>query len=605
MTLFAAGALAWLGLGLAFWLLHLLRPPLPRIVVPALLPWQWSVPSPRRRLARWLLRHLPLILQLLAMALLATALAAPIVSRFISLAPVTVTIAQPGLDPTPLRDALSELTGQEHVLLLTSQQPKIAYRGPDPEALLATLARADVTAAGGDLTAVLGAAGGLIAGRQPASVVILADGAGAIEFGADERWRALAPTLPNTLTITTLTARPASDGSLAVLYRLSGPPGTNYDLRLEPRPAPSPEAAAAGAATLPGPAARPGGRGQIPPSGKLTGTERIASAGDEIWLWALGSDGEVIASAVVAGRPTTPNSSVLVDAEFGEPWRRAAQAAGFAVTESPAEEFDIAVYLGRVPDRLPAAGIVLVDPPPVAGLTDRAESAFSIPIADPAARLLGDLPLGALAPQAVDALLVPAGAAAEAHGLGGAILWRGRLAGRQVVALAVDPALHLAGQAEFPLLAARLLAEVDPNSPLAPGTILRPGQATFLRTSPSADSLVVYGDSGQQLLATAVSIARVAAPSALASGDTTPAVAWIPPSAGRFLIIQSSGGEVVDATYVYADPIGPAPPPTWSTEQLQLAAGPTILALWPHLAVLALALLLFEWFWFHRRRGAA
>ena len=559
--------------------------------MPSLYPWHRTPVRGRRRLRDWLRRHLALLLQLLTLFLLALALANPSIRLPVGGGGMVVTVAQPGLNPAPLKAALDGLARQRHALVVAQPHPTLAVEGGDPEAVLAALAEVPASHGGGDLSAALDLAAGLMTGPD-ARGLILADGAESLP--ADPRWGVLSPALPDRFRIGPLLAERGADGD-SVLYHLAGPPGAEFELLLESGPA--------GPAAGPGPDARIVRSGRLPESGRLDGVLSGLAGGSRLTLWLSGPDGAGLVSAVI-GPPDPARGRVLVEAPDPGPYERAARAAGHPVVGGPDEEFDIAVYVGRLPERLPAAGILLIDPPEEPGFLRRAAASFDLAVADPASRLLAGVPATALAPGAVRALIPPPGAHSHADSSSGSWLWRGRLANRELAVLALDPAPGLSGQAAFPLLLRDLLAEIDPLRPLGESEVVRAGVATAVRPHPRAEALSITDPRGQVVLSPDADPARPIGPDEVGQQITELGVAWRPQSTGLHWIRQTIAGGTVLRSPVWVQAVEPAFAPSGLPAPLDGGATRRVLDLWPILAGLAVAVLLAEWAWFNRRRGA-
>ncbi|MCY3695406.1 MAG: BatA domain-containing protein [Chloroflexi bacterium] len=588
----AAGALGWLALGLVLYLLHRLRPPLPLIEVPSLHPWRRPPRQGRRRLRDWLRRHLALLLQLLALALLALALASPSVRLPGGGGGIVVTVAQPGLDPAPLAAALEGLEHRRHALVLAQPHPRLALVDGDPEAVLTSLARVPGSHGGGDLSAALDLASGLMAGQDDARGLLLAAGTG--EISAGPRWSVLAPAVPDGYRVGPLLSVGGRSGE-SLLYHLYGRPGSEFELLAETGPN--------GSADGPGERARIVRSGRMPPSGRLDGLLEDLPADAQIRLWLGGPDsGDHVSAAI--GPADQIRGKVLVVGPDPVAYERAARAAGHQVASGPEDEYDIAVYVGEVPEQLPAVGIVLVDPPAGTGILERAEATFDLALADPTGSLLSGVPATALAPGAVRALLAPAAARSHAASGSGSWLWQARVAGREMAVLALNPAAGLSGQAAFPLLVRDLLALVDPMNPLLGSLPARAGVAALLRPHPRADALSILDPEGQVVLATDLSRAEPLAPDSVDPQLAGRGVAWRPQRTGLHWIRQAAEGSTILQTAVWVQAVGPAVAPGAIPEPLGGGTASRVFELWPLLATLAVAALIGEWAWFSRRRGA-
>jgi hypothetical protein len=537
-------------------------------------------------------RHLALLLQLLALALLALALASPRVNLPGGGGGVVVTVAQPGLDPAPLAAALADLGHRPHALVLAQPHPRLVLTEGDPEAVLAALARIPGSHGGGDLSAALDLAAGLMAGQSNARGLLLA--AGAEDLAVDSRWNVLAPAVPDGFRVGPLHSIGGRSGG-SLLYFLQGRPGSEFELLAE--------FGSIGSADGPGEQARLVRSGRFPESGRLDGLLEALPSDAQVRLWLGGPESGGHVSAVIG--PTDQNrGKVLVTAPDAGAYERAARAAGHPIVAGPEADFDIAVYVGELPEQLPAAGIVLVDPPEGSGILERAGAAFDIALPDQTGSLLAGVPATALAPGAVSALVAPPAARSHADSGSGSWLWQARLANREVAVLALDPARGLSGQAEFPLLVRDLLAQVDPLRPLPESKPARAGVATLLRPHPRADALSVLGPGGGLVFSAELTRAEPIAPDSVDPQGIGPQVTWRPQQAGLHWIRQTLDEGTVLQTPVWVQAVGAAVVPSNMPEPLGGATTNRVVDIWPLLGALAVLALLCEWAWFSRRRGA-
>ncbi len=604
MTLLAAGALAWLLLALLFWVLHRLRPPLPQIVVPSLRPYLMPDPGGQRGFWEWLRRHLSLILQLICLAALALALARPHLIVGPDTRQLVVSVVQPGLDPTPLADALAAWPNARHALVLAQPQPRIQLDDASPAKVLETLAEIPPATGGGDLAAALTAAAGLMSAHQNSHGLVLARAGDQLVQTPEQHWQVLSPAVLLLPQIDQLNSRLAGDGRAYVFYEVAGPPGADYEILLESQPWP----------TVPYPIGQPPpartgatvnsiAAGQFPESVVVRGIVAAGSPADQQRLWLHSPLLSEPAQAVIGPLAELSRGRVYIDAATPEPWRRAARAAGHTLADGPEDDFEIALYVGRLPERLPAASVVLIDPPEVANLLERGELANDLALANPANRLLSDLPLAAMGAP-FRPLRAPPGTQSAAQISTGSLLWQGRLADREIVAMAIDPATALAGQSAFPTLVQRLLAQVDPLVLLQPGVIARVAAPGTLRPDPEADRLVVVDPNGTITLTHQLDPARSLAPDAIELRSAGQRLSWAPQRIGLHWLIQSSDGQQISRTPIWVQNGGPGYLSGSGGGTLALASQGQAAAAWPWLAFLALAGLVAEWTWFHRRRAA-
>ena len=558
-------------------------------------PWRATAPQGRQRFRDWLRRHAALLLQLLALALLALALAAPSIRLPAGGGELVVTVAQPGLDPAPLAAALAGMGDRPHSLVLAQPQPRLEVNGQDSDAVLAALAAVPDSHGGGDLAAALNLAAGLMAGQPRATGLILASGAAALPD--DRRWTVL-PAAPDRFRLGPLVPAAGVD-STRLLYHLQGPPDSEFELLLE----------TSDWATAPAPAGSPGAdarlvrAGRLPADGQLRGHLAGLPANAQLRLWLGRAGGDEYATAAV-GPPNPARGRVYVAANDPGPYRQAALAAGHAVADGPDEDFDIAIYVGQLPEELPAAAVILIDPPHGPGLLQRDEPSFDLALADRGDSLLADIPTAALASGEVRALQAPPTARSHANSGSGSWLWQDRLGGREIAVLAFDPASGLSGQAAFPLLVRDLLALVDPQRPLPGENNPSAGAAVALRPHPRARSLTITDPTGAIVLESAIGPVESVRPDAPDPPQSGEGIYWRPRQVGLHWIEQQIDTTTLFRTPVWVQAAGPGEAPGAWAIPLGDDAVTRMLRLWPLLAGLGVVALLAEWTWFSRRRGA-
>jgi hypothetical protein len=279
-------------------------------------------------------------------------------------------------------------------------------------------------------------------------------------------------------------------------------------------------------------------------------------------------------------------------------------AAGFSTTAVDPAAYvdengaDLVLFVGFVPETLPAASAIFIAPPndnphfP----SDPTGAGVGAPVAA-RTELTAAVDLGYLQTRRIAALPVPDWAVADLFVGDRAGMFHGVREGRSTVVLGFDPELlGLDQRAAFPILIQNAVAWANPTVAVRAGGALRPGQTVEIRPHPAATRVAIEGSDGE-------TFAELAVPF---PGTLPPLVA-----AGQYRVRQYAGERLVAEEVFGASPafeltaIG-APrtaPPALPAVTAELDAGN--FAAWPWFAALALALMAAEWAWFHRSRAAS
>lgn len=603
-------AFAWAGLTLAVLAFFLLRPRRHRVVVASLLVWQRTIQARADDTwLAWLRRHALLLLQLLAVIGFTLALARPERQATKELGPpvalvmdVSASMAIADSDGTPriqqARDEaaafVSALGDDRRVSLITA--------GAVPRTLVAqTTDRATVTrslggiepeASYGRLDAALDmarsladpAAGGIVAlftdnglagGPQPAfpgvrTVVVGEPAPNVALVSFQVRRRLDVPDLVQGV----VAARNEGSTATAADVVVTAGPGTTLVRSIE---------------------LAPGERGV------LVFDDLPAAAGYEAEVRAP-DDGLPTDDLAFAALNEPSRLSVVVVGD--EPWPivRAlqavpavtAQAVGADAFDAGTSAADLYVFQGFAPESLPSVSTVLVQPPEIPALgLDAPATNDAPPLSLPGSPLLRSVDVGDLLSGADVSYSPPPWALVDLSVGGRALLAHGVVDGRRTAVIGFDVAGPGISQAPwFPVFWSNVVRWADPFAPLPEGVQLEPGRPARLITHPRADRITVttpFGDTTE-----------FAAP--------TPAVLEVG-APGAYTVRQFLGQQLLAQTSIDFAPILAA-----TTGRVGVPSGRVATAesssrvqqqveIWPWVAGLALALLLAEWWVFHRVRG--
>ena len=272
-----------------------------------------------------------------------------------------------------------------------------------------------------------------------------------------------------------------------------------------------------------------------------------------------------------------------------------AQAVGVDSFDQAASPADIYVFQGFVPEILPPASAVLVQPPATLGLgIDSPLTGNTLPLALPDSPLLRSVDVGDVLSGADVTYAPPPWALVDLSVGDRALLAHGVFEGQRLAVIGFDVAGDRVSQAPwFPLFWSNLVRWADPFSPLPEGARLEPGRPSRLLPHPRADRISITTPAGDttEFAARAPAILDVRSPGAYTVRQFV----------GPELMAQSSI-DYVPSLSTRAASVGlPAAPDV--TDQSAASIKKQI-EIWPWLAGLTLAFLLVEWWVFHRVRGA-
>lgn len=271
-----------------------------------------------------------------------------------------------------------------------------------------------------------------------------------------------------------------------------------------------------------------------------------------------------------------------------------AQAVAVDSFDQESSSADFYVFQGFAPDLLPSASAVFVQPPAVPALgLDAPTTAETRPLAVANSPLLKSVDVGDLVSGSDVTYAPPAWAQVDLSVGDRALLAHGVVNGRRTAVIGFDVASPGNSQAPwFPVFWSNVVRWADPFAPLPDGARLEPGRPVRLIPHPQAERIAVTDPAG------------------ITNEFTVPQPAVLGVEApGAYTVRQFVGQELAAQTSIDFTP--GLETRTWRGGSL---AGPSATVdsaqriqyqfeLWPWVAGLALALLLVEWWVFHRVRG--
>jgi Ca-activated chloride channel family protein len=616
-------------------LLHMRRARTQALPITTLRFWEEAQRHRRQRLAlRRPPRSLLLLLQLLIAALIVLALVRPalpvpglpgstpprqliiVLDRSAAMRATDVAPSRFGAAQERARALIRAASADEAVALLTLGDESQTFRAADAAGRAGLLASLDGLAAGGgraDLNGALPTLRALLLPERENRVVLLSGGIFANEpdraalaaLPATLRWEAIGSAVDNLAITTLVTRRSAQDATRNELFARVA----NY---------------ATSAVTA---------RSEIEADGATVDTRQLSIAAnstvDIVWQLpantrgarlrvtpnggradALPADNE----AFVVTRDVTQRRILLVSDNPGDLGRALAAQSGVTLTTvaardySDAQPYDLTVFDRFVPTVLPRGGVLLINPGPSGGLLSSVGTAQSPEIVrvDRESAILAGVDLSGLTFGATTIFRLPSWATEVVGGQQGPLILAGNLDGREVAALAFDPAASsLTKRLAFPILIGNLVERLQTHRvptavSLGAGVSLEPvaGTTSLQLRDPSGSTheLVLHGSGG-------------GAPTAYVIADQPGLYALIERDASGATLLQESfavnGGDpvasnlraVVAALPAGAGGLAPAlvvPDPGPGTATTTVA--PRRLGeLWPVLLGLALAILVVEW----------
>ena len=610
MTWAAPLAFAWTGLAVAVLAFFLLRPRRQRIVVASLLVWRRTIHARADDTwLAWLRRHALLLLQLLAIAVFALALARPERPATVELGPpvavvmdVSASMAITDASGTPriarARDEASafvdSLGDDRRVSLITA--------GAVPRTLVAQSSdRAEVT------RLLSGIEPEVSPGRLEAALNMARSLANPAAGGIVALFTDQAP-LPD--------ANPAYAGVQAVVV---GEPAPNVALasfqvrrRLDRPDAVQGVVAARNEGTSDAAAevlltvgrGSPTSRAVSLPAGAheiLVFDDLPVAAGYQAEIRAP-DDGLSADNLAFASLDEPSRLSIVVVGN--EPWPivRALQAVPAVTAQAMAVDAydhessfaDFYVFQGFAPELLPAASAVFVRPPAVPALElDAPTNAQTRPLAVANSPLLNSIDVGDLVSGSDVTYMPPDWAQVDLSVGDRALLAHGVVNGRRTAVVGFDMAGPGVSQAPwYPVFWSNVVRWADPFTPLPEGAQLEPGRPARLVAHPRADRLTVTNPGGDTTDFT------VPQPAVL--NVTVPGAYTVRQFVGQELVAQTSINFAPGLATRSGQAVAPAVPVA-ADDSAQVIQDQ--IELWPWVAALALTLLIVEWWVFHRVRG--
>ncbi|MCY3896499.1 MAG: VWA domain-containing protein [Chloroflexi bacterium] len=603
-------AFAWAGLTVAVLAFFLLRPRRQRVVVASLLIWRRTIHARAEDTwLAWLRRHAVLLLQLLAVVVFALALARPerlamveLGSPMALVVDVSASMAIADRDGTPriqrARDeaaALVNAVGDDRrisVITAGAVPRTLVAQTTDRAAVSRSLDGIEPEASNGRIDAALDmarsladpAAGGIVAlftdkastgGSQPAfagvRTVFVGEPVPNVALVAFQVRRRLdAPDVVQGVVAARNEGSTAATAAIAVtagrgttLSRsLDLPAGARQILVFDELPV------------------APGYQAEIraPDDGLPTDNLAFASLAEPSAL-----------SVVVVGNEPWP----IVRALQAVP-AVTAQAISVDAFDQDASPADLYVFQDFAPETLPPASSVLVQPPAMPALELDAPITGDVrPLALADSPLLRSVDVGDLRSGADVTYAPPPWALVDLSVGDRALLAHGVVDGRRIAVVGFDVAGPSVSQAPwFPVFWSNVVRWADPFAPLPEGVELEPGRPARLIRHPRADRITVSSPAGDT---TEFSTLQPAVLDVQAPGAYT-----VRQFVGQELVAQTSidfAPEMAAPTGRVGVPVGSVSRPE-STPRVQQQTD-----VWPWVAVLALALLVAEWWIFHRVRG--
>ncbi len=255
---------------------------------------------------------------------------------------------------------------------------------------------------------------------------------------------------------------------------------------------------------------------------------------------------------------------------------------------------DFYVFQGFAPELLPSASAVFVQPPAVPSLgLDAPTRADTHPLAVANSPLLRSIDVGDLVSGSDVTYAPPAWAQVDLSVGERALLAHGVVDGRRTAVIGFDLAGAGVSQAPwFPVFWSNVVRWADPFAPLPDGAHLEPGRPVRLIPHPQSDRIAVTDPANNTI--------EYTMPQPAVLNVTVPGAYTVRQFVGQELVAQTSIDYVPGITGrlglggVPAGPSATADPVQRIQHQVEL---------WPWVAGLALALLLVEWWVFHRVRG--
>jgi hypothetical protein len=609
MTWEAPLALGWLALLGLVGLFYLLRPQRQRILVASLLLWKRTLQREEKQTwLDWLKRHLLLILQLLAVAALVLALASPQCAWSRSVGPPVAVVVDASLSMqiadvgrSRLEAAkdqaiafIRSLSGGARISVLSAggTTKLLTMNSTDRFETEAAIGGVQQTAAEGSIPATLDIALSLAPRAAGGMVALFSDGA--FELPAGPAYHQVTAFI-----VAGETANIAVE-DFAVRRQLDAS-GSVQGLVTVRNDGSSPAVVAVRVEATGVGVAHAQVRADAESRASLLFDDLGVAHGYSATL-GNGSDGLDLDNVAFAELTQPRELRVLVVGVESAHIVRALQASPgvLAAAGAPADfdnesAYDVYVFQEWLPEVLPDASIVLVRPPddgPL-GLVALGPVESTLRVSRDSALMAHVDSLGITLAQA-KRYKIPAQLEVDLDVGGGAVLAHGVAFGRRLVVVGLDVVSPVAAASPwFPVFWNNVVHWADPFNPLPDDGPMSPDRPELLVPHPQADEFEVIhpGGSSQEFSLT-----------------TRPVLE--PRETGTYVVRQYRGDDLLaQSTIVVAPP--PREPNTGAAIEMSGATKPTgghvvdvpeSTDVWPLFAALALAVLIFEWWWFHRAR---
>ncbi|MBN1311035.1 MAG: BatA and WFA domain-containing protein [Anaerolineae bacterium] len=607
--------LALAALAVPIIILYMLRLRRREVPISSIMLWR-RLMQDREANAPWqkLRRNLLLILQLLILAALVIALARPFIpipsvaagsvallidaSASMNAADMTGGATRFDAARSQARALIGDLASDEVMTIITVGPTPNVISPPsgDQTVLRAALNRAEPTQAPADWEAALALAGASIAGREQASVVIISDGGLPTNLPAlpvPVRYIKVGRRSSN-LAISALATRPLDDRpQLFAAVTNTGTEDADIILSLEV------DSELLSAERLSVPAGETANRTIT----DLPSSTRLIRASLSAPVEGGGSDYLPVDDVAYAVYTPPVSGQVLIVTESNLFLQQVFSAFptlnAFRATpgELPQERFDLVVLDGWLPEELPETNLLIINPPNSTDLFAVGEkftdTRFVRQVDDP---ILAFVDFEPVAVREATPVQTPGWAKALVDAEGGPLLLVGTVAGRRVAILTFDlHASDLPLRIDFPILVANLLEWYSPSQPFDAPDGLRPGQPIAIRAQADTSGYrITLPDSAVQTFP----VSEVP----LSFSATT--------QLGIYQVELVSGTQVETSAAFAVNLFSPAE--SHITPADSITVGQTAISgkeerdeygqreLWPWLAAAALAVLVVEWWVYHR-----
>ncbi len=610
MSWLSPEAFGWTALAGLLIVLYLLRPRRERVTVSSLFLWRRRAGDEyASTLWQRLKRRLLLLLQLLALLALVIALARPAWPGSEKALPDLVMVidgsgrmALPSGDGTGMeavrQSAVEYLNGRDGAaisVILASPEPRlVALRESDHGVVGEAIRELRAGGRAADMDAALAMAQTVLASGPGGSIAIFSDDAFRAGDGSlmERAGLVVAGRRSPNIGLAAVRQRQGRDGNLQILVLV----GSNLE-----------EAVEVEVALLEGDSEVGVWTGEVPVNGSavIAMDVPVDEVVDEVVVRDTGLPPDGDDRAFLRSGPSRPLDILIVAAVPGA-YERALPSGKYLATKAvdPTDyagtgESDLVIFVGFVPEELPAANMILMMPPPPNPL---APFDPTVPVKEalPAYKdgLMEAVDLGFLQGKPKYALPVPDWATADVFVGQGAGILHGVWEGRRVVVVGFDPEVTgMETAPAFPIFMRNAVKWASPLTAIQATAAIRPGESIEIAPHPRSTRLELLGPSGEMVTEMVRPFRSTLEP--LVEVGRYHLRQW----AGDTLIHEETFG--VSAAFESEPESGALvaqPPPL----PLILAERPTgNYEAWPWAAALAILVMTGEWAWFHRVRLAS